>query len=98
MAVITVPKILTERLTEQGAKALVDIINQSQLDAKNHVLEIVEGRFEKRLSEEMGKLRAEFHELAGSLRADIIRWMFIFWIGQAATTIGFLLPFLTRLR
>jgi hypothetical protein len=94
MAVIAVPKILTERLTEQGARALVDIINQSQLDAKNHVLDIAEGRFERCLSEEAGKLRAELH----GLRADIIRWMFIFWIGQAATVIGFLLPFLNRVR
>ena len=49
----------------------------------NPAIENVETRFEKRLTEECGKLKVEIH----ALRADIIRWMFIFWVGQSATTI-----------
>ena len=50
-------------------------------DIKNH--------FEQRLTEEISGLRVEMHEEFGKLRAemhgmraDIIRWMFIFWMGQ----------------
>jgi hypothetical protein len=29
-------------------------------------------------------------------RADMIKWMFLFWIGQAATTFGLILLFLKK--
>lgn len=29
-------------------------------------------------------------------RADMIKWMFIFWVGQAATTFGLILLFLKK--
>jgi hypothetical protein len=35
-------------------------------------------------------------DLANS-KADIIKWMFIFWIGQIAVTIGFILMFINKL-
>jgi hypothetical protein len=34
-------------------------------------------------------------DLANS-KADIIKWMFIFWIGQIAVTIGFILMFINK--
>ncbi|KQM64633.1 hypothetical protein ASE74_11480 [Pedobacter sp. Leaf216] len=34
-------------------------------------------------------------DLANS-KADIIKWMFIFWIGQIAVTIGFILLFINK--
>jgi len=60
---------------------------------------LVEERFARRLAEEMGKLRAEMTEKIeglrveiyneiGRLRADIIKWMFIFWVGQFLAIAG----------
>ena len=67
---------------------------------KEEIIEIVEEKFERRLSEELGKLRVEMAEMKselnnkmGSMRADIIKWMFVFWVGQIGVTIGILFAF-----
>lgn len=41
------------------------------------------------LKEDIAGLRIEMH----SMRADLIKWMFIFWVGQVVTTVGILLAF-----
>lgn len=57
------------------------------------------GRVEARLGEMETRLRSEFHqELTGlrsdldvgleRLRADLLKWMFLFWTGTALTVIG----------
>ena len=67
MSVIAIPKILRERLTDEGAEAFVEILNKSQESSKEHILEVSEERFEKRLAQ---------------VETRLIRWMFIFWVGQ----------------
>ncbi len=92
MTVIAIPNILREKFGETAAGALIDLFNQVEERSRDKTIEAVEDKFERRLSEEIGKLRVEMH----CLRADIIRWMFIFWIGQAATTIGILFAFFRK--
>ena len=41
---------------------------------------------------EMGKLRAEMHDL----RANLIQWMFLFWIGQIGVLTGILFAFFRK--
>jgi uncharacterized coiled-coil DUF342 family protein len=43
------------------------------------------------LRQEIGSLRQEMH----AMRADILKWSFLFWIGQVATMAG-LLAFMLR--
>ncbi len=85
MSIITFPKILNDRLTDEGARALAEILNQVEDNSNKRTLEVAEQKFERRLSEEIGKLRA-----------DIIKWMFIFWVGQAAMVIGIMQAFLSK--
>jgi hypothetical protein len=33
---------------------------------------------------------------SGNIRADMIKWMFVFWVGQALTTFGLILLFLKK--
>ena len=43
------------------------------------------GKVNQRITEESGKLRLEMEKLRTEIeknRADIIKWMFIFWVGQ----------------
>ena len=75
MAVIAIPSILKEKFGEAAAQALVDLLNQVEERAKDRTIEVVEERFERRLAE---------------LEARLIRWMFIFWIGQFASIVGVL--------
>jgi len=51
-----VPKVLREKLGEDGADALISLINQSQSNNKAEILQFVEEKFERRLSEELGKV------------------------------------------
>jgi hypothetical protein len=80
MAVIAVPRSLREKLGEEGTDALVVLLNEAGENNKKSVIEVVEERFERRLSEEIGKLRTDMADL----RANLIQWMFLFWIGQIA--------------
>lgn len=73
MTIITIPKILREKLSEEGDDALVEVLNKSNNGAKEDVISIVEERFEKKLAQS---------------EARLIKWMFIFWIGQFASIVG----------
>ena len=87
--VITIPKILQDKLGHDGANALAETLNKVEESHRDHVLEIAESKFERRLSQEIGGLRSEMTDLRSELkqeitnsRADMIKWMFIFWVGQ----------------
>jgi bifunctional DNA-binding transcriptional regulator/antitoxin component of YhaV-PrlF toxin-antitoxin module len=121
MAVITVPRPLREKLGEEGTDALVALINEAGENNKQSVIEVVEERFERRLAEEMSKVREEMSklriELSGEtsklrvelfgetsklrtemrdLRANLVQWMFLFWIGQIGVLTGILFAFFRK--
>lgn len=136
MAVLIIPKVLREKLSDEGADALVDLINRANDKQKEDILtfleekfetkllsaeekisskiSIVEEKFERRLAEEIGKLRNEIAEARAELRteiteakatlevkgesnkADLIKWMFIFWVGQVAVLTGILFAFFRK--
>ncbi len=122
MPVIQVGKILREKLGEEGVQELIDLINSSQQQQKEDILTFVEEKFERRLSEEISKLRVDMVEMNQQLRtemvemnqqlrgemveqmaklrteisqtrAELIKWMFIFWVGQVGMILGILLAF-----
>jgi len=67
MAVVTVKKPLREKLGDDGAEALVELINEAQKETQNNVIKFVEEKFEKRLSEELAKVRVEIAEVKTEL-------------------------------
>ena len=111
MAVVTVKKPLREKLGDDGAEALVELINEAQKETQNNVIKFVEEKFEKRLSEELAKVRIELTERIEGVRtelkseiealktndekvkSELIRWMFIFWVGQIGAILGILFAF-----
>lgn len=106
MPIITVPKVLRDKLGEEGADALVALINAADTQSKGDVLTFVEEKFERRLSEEAAKFNSRLTEEVTKLnvkmtnleakilevKADLIRWMFIFWVGQLGAILGSSLP------
>jgi hypothetical protein len=92
MAVITVPRPSREKLGEEGTDALVTLTNEAGESNKKSVVEVVEERFERRLTEEIGKLRTDMADL----RANLIQWMFLFWIGQIGVLTGILFAFFRK--
>ena len=162
MAVVTVKKPLREKLGDDGAEALVELINEAQKETQDNVIKFVEEKFEKRLSEELAKVRVEIAEVKTELieriegvrtdlieriegvrtdlieriegvrtdlteriegvrtdlteriegvrtelkseiealktngekvKSELIRWMFIFWVGQIGAILGILFAF-----
>ena len=99
MAVIAVPRPLREKLGEEGTDALVTLINEAGESNKKSVIEVVEERFERRLAEEIGKVREEISKLRvemADLRANLVQWMFLFWIGQIGVLTGILFAFFRK--
>ena len=100
MPIITVPKALREKLGDEGADALVDLFNQSEQRQRENVLEFVEEKFERRLSEEISTLRGEMNERFAKVEIKIeatksymVRWMFAFWVAQVGVILGILFAF-----
>ena len=87
------------------------LINQAQAEQKRDIVEFVEEKFERRLSEEISRLEVRLSEkIAGldaklsqriansdnkmnSVKAELIKWMLIFWAGQVAVIVGILFAF-----
>lgn len=104
---VSVPKILREKLGEDGAQALVELINEANGYTKTETLTFVEQKFERRLTEEAAKINerigtevAKVNERIGVLevriaetKADLMRWMFIFWGGQIGALTAILFAF-----
>jgi hypothetical protein len=118
VVIVAIPRVLREKLGDDGVDALIEIINKSGEGVKEDVISLSEERFERRLSEEIAKLREEIAgvraelkeeisgvrgEIAGvreelkieiaRVRANLIQWMFIFWVGQIGALLGILFAF-----
>ncbi|MGE0444768.1 MAG: hypothetical protein AB7P99_06025 [Vicinamibacterales bacterium] len=76
MQALMVPPALEERLDEVGADALVNMFAVAHENALES--------FERRLGDECAKLRTEMKVGFADLKLDIIKWSFLFWLGQFA--------------
>jgi hypothetical protein len=101
-AAITVSKIPREKLGEDGTQKFVSILNQintAQLEEVQrlngrmferfqqelvHARELLDSRIER--SEE--RLRIEFDKKFAEQRADLIKWMFLFWSTTIVTIVA----------
>lgn len=103
MAVIAVVRLFREKLGEEETDASVVLINEAGANDKEKILEVVEERFERRLAEELGKVRMDMTEgmsklrtEMADLRANLVQWMFLFWIGQSGVLTGILFAFFRK--
>jgi hypothetical protein len=86
-------KLFYERLGEQIANELVDWFNSVDATYRSDLRDLNEQNFarfdtklEQRTAElraEIGALRAEIRVELQTLKADLIKWMFLFWAGTA---------------
>ena len=79
-------QILKAKLGEQEAEQLVSFVKEevrTELDNKKEILAT---------KEDIGNTK----EALANAKADIIKWMFIFWIGQIAATVGIILTYLKK--
>ena len=106
MGIITIPKVLRDKLGEEGTDAFAGVIKEIDFDARKDAIALAEERFERRLTEETGKINQRISDETGKLdqkiteecgklrveieksKSDIIKWAFVFWIGQIGVLSG----------
>jgi hypothetical protein len=82
MDVLTVPASVRQKLGEAASEELVTMF----VDAHR----MATASFEARLAEELARFRLEMIERLADLRFDLLKWSFLFWIGQVAVMIAVL--------
>jgi hypothetical protein len=83
-----------EKLGDDITNELVDWFNQVDATYKSDLRELNEinfARFETRLEAEIATAVARLEGRMAAFEARIIKWMFLFWVGQAVTTVGLVL-------
>lgn len=73
---LAVPAPLRERLGEGASGSLMNMFTDAHTIATDS--------FERRLDQDVSTLRLDI----ANLRADLLKWSFLFWIGQLAAVIG----------
>ena len=73
---LAVPSPLRERLGDPASGSLVDMFAEAHTKAM--------GSFEHRLGQEVSTLRLDI----ANLRVELLKWSFLFWIGQLAAITG----------
>ena len=87
MHTLLVPAPVRETLGHEGSDGLVMIfaeayrIGTEQLDRR---IAEVSVSFERRLNDELSTFRVEMLREMSDLRFDLLKWSFLFWIGQLA--------------
>ncbi len=87
----TVPLALAARLGDSATTALVDFSEANNRACMEFVIAQCTERFERRLAEDTAALRVEMAHLEtglrgdmAALRAELLKWAFLFWAGQLA--------------
>ena len=83
-------QILRQKVGEQEAEALVSFVDSKIKDNNETNLRVLATKEDIAKSE--GKLEVKISEV----KSEIIKWMFIFWIGQVAVTMGLILLYIKK--
>jgi hypothetical protein len=101
-----IPAALRSRLEDDATFGLIELLDSERRDWSEHVVSIASDRFERRLAQELGAMRAEISKAlndgltairqeTAAGRLEMLKWSFVFWIGQVAAVAG-LLAFMRR--
>jgi hypothetical protein len=93
MSTISITKLydlLTVKVGKETAENLTSYIEEKIKDEFQDSLNILATR--ENLQTEIGRLDIKISET----KSELIKWMFIFWIGQVVATFGFILLFLKK--
>ena len=86
ITITTLYELLSKKLDKETAENLTNFIEQkitSDLENKTQILAT---------KQDLAKLDTRISET----KAETIKWMFIFWVGQVVATFGFILLFLRQ--
>lgn len=81
---IKILEILEQQLEPVKAKSVAKAIEQAIEENNKELREFLATK------EDLAKFQAATKEEIANLKAELIKWMFIFWIGQFASIVGVL--------
>lgn len=81
-------QILRQRIGEQEAEALVGFVDTKIRENNEANLKTLATK------EDIAKLNGKLEKLIAETKAEMIKWMFIFWTGSILTTLGGMFAFL----
>jgi len=90
-----VPAALRGRLGDDATFGLIECMDAERKMWSEEVLAAAANRFELRLTSELTALRRDVTQELAMTRVEMLRWSFVFWIGQVAAVTG-LLAYLRR--
>jgi hypothetical protein len=82
-----------ERFWDDLTNELVEWFNQVDATYRSELRETNElnwARFEAKLEQRIAEVRADLHTGLANLKTELIRWMFVFWVGTLGTLIALL--------
>jgi hypothetical protein len=96
-----IPAALRTRLEDDATFGLIELLDSERKDWSEHVISVASDRFERRLAQESSALRtdiskaltdglAAIRQECATARLDMLKWSFVFWIGQVAAVAGLL--------
>ncbi len=92
--------LLKEKLGEKETEALVEFVELKTKENNNANLKLLATKQDLALTNDKIALTNEkialTNEKIVATKAELIKWMFIFWVGQVAVTFGFILLFLKK--
>jgi hypothetical protein len=80
-----------DKLGDDVANELVEWFKQVDATYRSDLREMNElnfARFDAKLEQRLAELRAELRGGLAGLKSELVKWMFLFWVGTALTVIG----------
>ena len=80
-----------EKFGDEITNELVDWFNKVDATYRSELKELNElnfARFDAKLEQRIAEVKGDLRVALAGLEARLIKWMFLFWIGQAVTTVG----------
>jgi hypothetical protein len=90
-----IPPALPTQLGNDATFGLIELLDTERKDWSQQMLSIAVDRFERRMAEELSNLRQQITQELVTTRVDMLKWSFVFWIGQVAAMAA-LLTFMLR--
>jgi len=81
-------RVLREKLGNEAMVGLQTFVDDAGRQWREDVLTIAGERFERRLAQEIGTLRVDMAKEFATMRVELLKWSFLFWIGQFAAVSG----------
>jgi len=92
VSTIDLYNILKSRIGEKEAKTLVEFVEiQVEKKIEEQMDDIASKEDIYLVKKDLVQVKSELEITIEKVRSDLIKWMFIFWVGQVSVTVGLIL-------